>query len=413
MKKLQFKRHLKKDSILNLCLRGLTILCKFLLSILIVKKLSVNDLGVFGIFQTTITLVIYILGFDFYTYNARELIKNERGSINYYIGNQAVFHLLVYLIVLPLSFFLFLKNIINIEYVLYFYIILVFEHISQEIYRMLIAIKKSVIASLTLFLRSGLWVLMLFMFWELIYGKAEISLVFSLWIVGVIISIIVGVVFLKFKPRFKVDLYWIGKGIKMSLPFLIATIFYKIIEFSGRYFLDFYWTKEEVGIFTFYSGISNAMFVFVQSMVIVVMSPYLIESSNIGKEEFFKVFKKYKKQIITTTIIGFLLACICIYPLLFIIGNELLLKNIDVFLLLLLAVVFFCFSYIPHYGLYVYHQDKQLLSTSIMGACVVVLLNFSLVPRFGVLGASFAQVISMFTLFISKWFIYRKFKNEN
>lgn len=322
-----------------------------------------------------------------------------------------IFHGIVYVFILPIALFVFLYDVIDFTYITYFYTILILEHISQEIYRILIVLKKSVIASLTLFLRAGLWIVALYMFWQMGLGHTEIQEVFNFWILGSLFSVIVGLANLKFKPEFSVDFNWIKSGVVMAFPFLLATVFYKVIEFSGRYFIDFYWTKAEVGVYTFFSGISNAMFVFVQSMVIIVMSPHLIESSNKGKEEFKKVFKDYKKQIMITTIIGFIIACICIYPLLLFIEDEYLMQNILVFVLLLVAVVFFCFSYVPHYGLYVYHKDRQLLATSILSASVIVILNFILVPKYGIIGAAIAQVISMMILFFSKGYLYNKYIN--
>ena len=154
------------------------------------------------------------------------------------------------------------------------------------------------------------------------------------------------------------------------------------------------------------------MFVFVQSTVIIVLSPYLIESANKGFKEFRKVFNNYRQQILLTTSIGFSLAALAIYPLLLFVDNELLLNNVLIFFVLLLAVAFFCFSYIPHYGLYSFHRDKSLLKASIIGAVVNVLFNFVLVPNYGVLGAAIAQAISMFSLFITKEIFFKKFKNE-
>ncbi len=408
----QFKRFFKRDRALNLIYRGLTILCKFLLSILIVNKLSVEDLGVYGIFQTTITLLVYLLGFDFYTYNMRELIKNEKESIDFYIGNQIVFHALIYLVCLPFTFFLFLWNVIDLQYFVYFYLILISEHISQEIYRILIALKKSVAASFTLFLRGGIWIVALYILWTFEWAIGTIKLVFLLWTIGAFVSLWVGFSYLRFKLRFKVDFQWLLKGIRVATPFLMATIFYKIIEFSGRYFIDFYWTKEDVGLFTFFSGISNAVFIFVQTTVIIVMSPLLIESSNKGPGEFLGVFKNYKKQLLTTTIIGLVLASFCIYPILLYLQKDILMQNILVFVVLMLACTLFCFSYIPHYGLYAYHRDGELLKASLFGAVIIVLLNFIFVPKFGALGAAWAQAISMLSLLVLKWQLYNKLQNE-
>ncbi|MGB6151704.1 MAG: oligosaccharide flippase family protein [Pricia sp.] len=412
MKK-QLKKILQKDKILNLVYRVLTILFKFLLSIIIVKKLSVYDLGVFGIFQTTVMLMIYVLGFDFYTYNTRELLKKNRRDLSFYIGNQILFHSAVYLIVLPCSLFLFFYDVISTEYLLYFYLILVAEHISQEIYRILIVLKKSVTASLTLFLRAGLWILALYAVWTFNLSSQTIRDIFIIWAIGGTISIIVGVFQIPVQFKFRVDLSWIRRGIRVAAPFLVATLFYKVIEFSGRYFLDFYSTKEEVGIFTFFSGISNAMFVLVQSTVIIVMSPYLIESVSEGLKAFQKVYKDYQKQVLYTTGAGTILASICIHPLLYYLDNDLLNHNVAIFYLLLMAVMLFCFSYIPHYGLYSYHKDKSLLWSSIIGALSIIVANFMFVPEFGVLGAAVAQVLGMLVLLVSKLYFFNRLKHAN
>jgi len=390
------------DRVLNLTYRGITILSKFLLSILIVKKLDISELGVFGIFQTTITLLVYVLGFDFYTYNAREILKEKANNISFFVGNQLVFHGLVYCLVLPLSLLLFTYNVVATEYLIYFYLLLITEHLSQEIYRILIVLKKSVVASFTLLLRSGLWVLLIYMLWNSLWTDQKLTDIFLLWFFGAFFSIMVGLSYIKPNFNYKVDWSWIKKGLKIATPFFIATIFYKVIEFSGRYFLDFYWTKNEVGVFSFFSSISNALFVLVHSTVIIVMSPYLIAAANESNKAFRLIYRKFANQVFLTAGAGSLLAAVGIIPLLNFMDNPQLDNNIAAYFLLLLAVVFFCLSYIPHYALYAYHSDKQLLYASVIGAGINVLMNFMVVPKYGVYGASFVQALSMIALLIAK-----------
>ena len=197
MKK-SLKNVLRKDRVANLSYRVLTIVFKFLLSIIIVKNLSVHDLGVYGIFQTTITLLIYILGFDFYTFNTREILREEK-NISFLLLNQVAFHAIVYILILPLILLLFSYNVISTEYIVYFYVILVVEHTSQEIYRILITLKRSVIASLSLFLRSGIWIFILYVAWTYNLSSGTITDIFSLWFIGALISIIVGLFGIGFK----------------------------------------------------------------------------------------------------------------------------------------------------------------------------------------------------------------------
>ncbi len=407
-----FRTLLTRDRALNLLFRVLTVVSKFLLSLIIVKNLSVSELGVYGIFQTTVVLLVYLLGFDFYTFNAREITKSDSKPIAFYLANQLVFHAMIYLVVLPLSLFLFLGNVVDSEYIFVFYLVLITEHFSQELYRILIVLKKATLASLTLFIRSGLWILVLYLIWYFGENDKSLALVFMLWFIGAFSSIIVIILKLDFSGKFEIDWSWIKLGFKVSTPFFLATIFYKIIEFSGRYFLDFFWSKSEVGIFTFFTSVSNAMFVLVHSTVIIVMSPYLLEAANRGHVEFEAVFSKYRKQVLTSTSAGLVLAAIFIFPVLKFMDSDVLTTNLFAYFLLLLAVTFFCLSYIPHYRLYAFKKDKYLLKAAIIGASFNILVNWMLVPRMGVMGAAISQVISMLLLYLAKGWYSKKLKTR-
>ncbi len=401
---------LSRDRVLNLLFRVLTVIAKFALSLIVVKNLGVSELGVYGIFQTTVLLLIYVLGFDFYTYNAREITRIYSRPLIFYLSNQFTFHAIAYLIVLPLTLFLFMGNVVEKEYILLFYLVLVSEHISQELYRILVIIKKATLASLSLFVRSGLWVAVLFLVWSYGWSEKGLTLIFWLWFAGALISIVIALINLDFKGKFEVDWSWIKKGIRTSAPFFLATIFYKVIEFSGRYFLDFFWTKSEVGVFTFFSSVSNALFVLVHSTVIIVMSPYLLEAANLGKDDFRIVFAKFRKQLLASTAVGLVLAILFIYPLLGFMDSEPLSENLLAYFLLLLAVTFFCLSYLPHYHLYAFKEDKYLLKAAVIGASFNILVNSLLVPWIGITGAAASQLISMFLLFLAKGWYSRKLK---
>ncbi|NAS10974.1 oligosaccharide flippase family protein [Poritiphilus flavus] len=411
--KWSIKNLLQSEQSQNLILRVFTVVAKFLLSILIVKKLGIYEMGVFGIFQTTVTLLIYLLGFDFYTYNTREILKQQARGLNYYLVNQLFFHGLIYLLVLPAVIFVFLYNVVDFQYIWFFYGILVAEHLSQELYRILIVLKRSVIASAVLFVRSGLWILLLLLLWTFSDFGRTINSVLILWLIGAVISIFMALRYVPFKLNLKeIDTKWIRKGVMISTPFFISTIFYKIMEFSGRYFLDYFSTKEAVGIFTFFYGISNALFVFVHATVIIVMSPHIIESAGQGIKSFNTVFGRFRKQVLVNTVVGFLIGAASIYPFLYFFDSPELSENSFVFFVLLMATFFFCCSYIPHYKLYAFKQDHKLLQASVLGAVINLGSNFLLVPKYGVMGAAFAQMLGMLALFLIKQFLFQRSRHE-
>ena len=224
------------NQVLNLFLRGATILLKFLLSILVIKKLNIEEYGVFGLFQSTVIISTFILGFDFYNFTSREILKENAKPFSYYFMNQIAFHLFVYIFIIPLTYFVFISAVIDSNYLWLFVLILIPEHLSQELYRLLIILNKSVAATTILFLRSGGWVLLLYLLWTQKILTVNVNSILLLWLFGAILSVLFGFKFVKLKKINKIDFKWMLKGIKIAFPFFIGTILYKIIEFSGNCF---------------------------------------------------------------------------------------------------------------------------------------------------------------------------------
>ena len=110
----------------NLSFRGLAVLGRFLILIGIGKFLSVQDLGIYGLFYTSVIISIYIIGFDFYTYNTRELIATKNDKRLHLILDQFIFHAAFYVILLPTLLSIFFMDIVPIKYIYMFYLVLIF-----------------------------------------------------------------------------------------------------------------------------------------------------------------------------------------------------------------------------------------------------------------------------------------------
>ena len=221
-----------KTSFVNLFLRGLSLVSRFVLIVYIGKYLSTSELGVFGLFSTTVTLALLLLGLDFYTYNTREILCKSDSERLPLIRDQFVFHLLTYVVLLPLLLIVFYKNIIPYKFILFFYLILVFEHISQEFFRLFTCLSKTLFANFTLFIRTGLWVYLIIGFWIYSSGNhINLETVWVGWLLGAFASVIISVIYLRrLHPEsvsnVPINWSWIRKGIKVSIPFFIGTIAY-------------------------------------------------------------------------------------------------------------------------------------------------------------------------------------------
>ena len=408
-----------KVAFFNLLFRSLAMGGRLFILIGIGKFFTVADLGIYGLFHATIMIALYFIGFDFYAFNTRELIAGDIQKRLPLIRDQFIFHFFSYLIIFPLLISVFLYNIIPSTFIIWFYVILLLEHVSQELFRIFTAVSKSIFANFITFLKSGIWVYVLWVFWltdDHIFRSLEH--IWIAWSTGLAVSCIAGLIYL-FKLNFgsirnvPVNWQWIIKGIKISLPFFISTIAYKLIEFSNRYFIDFYLDKNLVGIYTFYNGIANLINIVIFTGIIMIIYPKLYEFYIKEQIEKFRIeVRKFTIFVSTGSIIMGILVIIFIGILLKLIGKEgIYTEYLGTYYILVISNVILNLSLIPHYLMYIRGKDKMIMYITLTGAIINIILNFILIQTIGIEGAALSAAIALFIIMILKY-IYRGDSNH-
>lgn len=399
----------------HVLLRVLSIISKFGLVLFIGKEFKTSDLGEYSLFVTTINLLVYLIGFDFYTFSSRELLRREHEDRYNVIKNQFSFYIISYLIILPIIFLIYFLGVVETNYFIYLLVVLLTEHLGQELYRLYVNLSKHIFANFLLFLRAGAWCYLLIALW--LFGFDEfknLESIFSAWLVFSGLSVVVGFTVL-YKEFFykkgkleKVDFNWLKKGIRVSSNFLISTFAFKVIEFSDRYVIDLYKGKSDVGVYGFFSNIVNFMHVIVFTLVASVYFPQMIERKARGDYENLEKVKKsfFKENIIYSLfcVIGLLGSIRLVLSYL---DKESFFNNLDSFYLLVLAIFFLNLSLLPHYNLYIDKKDNYLRNISILAAIINIVLNFILIRPFGMLGASISTLLSFILLFLFKTKIFK------
>ncbi len=411
----EYSKFLDKRTTINLILRGLSLSGKFLFIIFLAKHVTIEQLGEWGIFTTSIALSLYLVGLDFYTYSTRSILEYpeaERGAL---LRNQLVFYIISYIILFPLLGLLFYFGVIEMKFMLFFYVILVFEHLAQESYRTFVVFSKPLIANIILFLRTGLWAFILVLIWSLpVQGFKELKVIFLFWTSGGIMAMIVSIYFFsKFKFKaFKhkpIDWLWIRKGVKVSLLFFVGTIAFKLIDFADRYFIDYYHTKEDVGIYTFYSSMANLVEIIVHTAVVIIFSPKLIENFHHSNYDYRIAQSKFTKQMALFTVLSAILLLIVIYPIILFLNKSEFLNRFDTFIVLVIAEMIFNATLVFHYILYVRKRDIAIVKATVAAAVFNILLNFILIPYFSIMGAAIASALSFLVLLAGKMYYSREF----
>ena len=401
----------KGGPFLYLFLRFFTLGIRFLF-IAYFFRYSESLYGEYGLIATTVALGVYWLGLEFYTYSHREYLQKTSG-ISHLFLHQLTFNLLAYIILLPVFYLFFAAGFLRKSYLLLFYILLVTEHLSLELQRLLFTLKKPLAANINLLLRNGLWMLpLVFYFYR---GRpVNINEILKYWIAGDLAALLTGMFVLwpSVKNRFasfRPDLEWIKKGFYTGLPYFFGVMSLKIIEFSDRYFIDYYYDKATVGIYTFFGNFSILISTVVFTAVFSLRYPDLVgllARKNIP--EFTSYFQKLQREVMYWTLLTASVLLISMPVVLKILHKQQHLHYYPAFVLLVTAYVFFNLSFLYHYILYGLKKDKWLLYAAIMAMLLNVGLNFFFVPAMGITGAAITTLIAMAFLWGAKFMMARK-----
>ncbi|QEA40909.1 hypothetical protein FGL86_11195 [Pistricoccus aurantiacus] len=403
--------------LVNISLRGVTLLSKFFLIFLLARFLEPKDVALYGLMAATIGYSLFALGFDFYTYSTRELLATERKHWAGLLRDQGCFFGIVYLVVLPALSLIFIFGLLPLSMAPWFFILVVLEHLAQELNRLLVAMSRQLLASIVLFLRSGLWAALVVVIFWVSEDLRQLDLVFAGWSLGVAAACLLGAsaLFRLHGGSLKrnIDWSWIRKGIKVALPLLIATL-----AIRGVFTLDRYWVQAVANVdvlaaYVLFAGVANAVMSFLDAGVFVFLYPKLISAYHqADRTAFNNGFRQLFIQTLAVTITLSGLAAILIFPLLEWLNRPAYSNNLAVLYWLLLAIFLYAMSMVPHYGMYAMSSDRPIIVSHIMALVIFVILAYWLTGWSSQYGVPLALCGAFLGILIYKTIAYLKLKGR-
>ncbi|MCL6700901.1 hypothetical protein [Pseudomonas sp. T1.Ur] len=397
----------------NVAIRGLTLASKFLLIFFLARFLEPAELGIYGLLTATVGYSLYLLGFDFYTYSTRELLKRGREEWGGVIKAQAALTVLLYAIFLPLLSLIFVEDLLPMSVIGWFFALLILEHLTQELGRLLVAVSDQLYASLMLFFRSGVWAVLVTGLMFVMPEARDLNVVFGAWAVGGGIALLLGICRIKRMGldgwRQEVDWAWIIKGLKIAFALLVATL-----AIRGLFTLDRYWFQalagmEVLGAYVLFTGISMALISFLDAGVFAFIYPDLISSyQRSDGDGFRRLFRKLLLQTAALSGLFAMVGLLAIGHLLDWLGKPLYAEQQGLFVWILLATVLYALGMVPHYGLYAQGRDRPIIHSHIASLLIFVLATWIFAQYWPQLAVPLGLCISFFFILCWKaWSFHR------
>ena len=232
---------------LNVAMHGVTLASRFLLIFFLARFLEPAQLGLYGLLTATVGYSLYLLGFDFYTFTTREVLKRERHEWGGLLKDQGALSLVLYAVFMPLLSLIFIQGLLPWSLAGWFFALLILEHLNQEFGRLLVAISEQLLASVVLFIRQGTWAIGVTALMASEPATRSLDYVLGAWTVAGLLAVWVGAYRLSQLGiagwHKKIDWKWIATGLKVSIPFLVATL-----AIRGVFTLDRIGYSRSVGL---------------------------------------------------------------------------------------------------------------------------------------------------------------------
>ncbi|MBN8238603.1 hypothetical protein JF541_05590 [Marinobacter hydrocarbonoclasticus] len=398
--------------LLNLGLRAVTLAVKFAFILALAVFLPPEEVGLYGLITVTVSYSIYFVGFEFYTFSTRDLVARPRSEWSRLLSNQLVFFGLMYVVVLPAFSIVFFLEMLPWSVMAGFIALVVLEHLSTELMRLLVAIEKPLLATLVIFIKQALWALCFAITMWLAPEFRNISDLLLFWIAGSALSILIGIgPLLKLDWRgvlTKIDWRWIRTGVMVAIPLLLSSVAVRSLFTFDRYAFEALNSLALLGAYSVYMGVASAMLSFMESGVFVFYYPRMMKAyKEQNMSEFEHAYSKLAKQSaiwLTFLMVGAAIAGVVVFPML---EETIYYDNLTLFFAIIVAMAIFIGGYVFQYGLYTTTRDKSIIVANLAGLAVAAIALVMIAPLTNYWAVTIAMTIGSGVATLLK---YRKWR---
>jgi len=398
----------------NTLLRVAVLAAKFFLALILARRLAPQEVGVYGLMVSTISVALPLIGFEVYQSTLRAISQSPPEAQVRYLRDQAVFHAGSLLLVVPMIVVAGWLGRLPEGVLPWFLVLLPMELVAQEASRALVSVGRSTAANAVLLARGGLWVYLWVLAVWMGVIPASLGSLWLFWLLGSGSSIAIGAYALRSLPwsalrGVPVNWPWLWSAVRVSARLALATAALVLLPASGRFMLHHGGWLEEVGFFTFYSSLASMVLTFVEAGVLSVQYPqYLRAYHTSGAAGAAPVARRLLRALavvaVTLVIAGAILGWFFL-PL--VVGPEYTGQR-GLLAVLLVAYGVLAVGAWPQAGLFARGRDQAILLAAVVGLGSTLVFQAVLIPQHQVNGAAWATLLGALVLLGTRWALLRR-----
>ncbi|MEZ4365053.1 MAG: hypothetical protein R2939_02055 [Kofleriaceae bacterium] len=383
-------------TVTNVLLRGATMGGRFVLLLALARYLPAAAVGLYALFAAAVQWGIYLQGLDFYVVNVREVAGADPRGQARRIRDAAVLAGIMMLVSAAIWPLLVGAGLLPWDLLGCLLPLLALESTSQEASRLLNVLGRPLASSVVLLVRGGAWMYVLAAAMVVLPEVRSLDVVLAVWVAGAGSSVVLAVWLLRGLPWRDlppIDWRWIRTGVGTSLPLLLGSLSLRAVPVFDRWLVGETGGGVALGVFGFYAAIAAALSALVESGVGVVFFPQMMRAWQAGDADGFT----HARRALRRAILGFTLLAV---PAL-LVGVWLVVEHatppvyaahFEVFVVLLAASALSSVATIPQYALWTWRRYRAIVTASVLGLVVAVVIDLAAVPGLGIDGAAMGQL---------------------
>jgi O-antigen/teichoic acid export membrane protein len=361
----------------SVALRALALAVKFAAVFFMAKLLSPVDFGTYGLLAAGVGYATYLVGADYYTFSNRELIRSPSSRRGAILKNQGAASVVTYVATLPLVAAAFACGLLPLSLFCWFLALLVVEHVAQESTRLLVALGHPSVAAQVLFIRIGLWPLVVVpLLWRW-PALRELRLILVGWVGSVVLSVVLAALVMARSRmegwREPLDWSWIRRGFRVAAVFFVGSLALRGLFAIDRFWMGTFSMPEVLGAYVFYMAIAGALPALLVAGVFTFEYPSMIATyPTIGPGDRRTHARSLLLRVAMISVAYAGVIAISLPIALRFVGKPEYAKHVFFMVAGLASMILYVLSLVPHFALYALGRDRGIAIANVLSFLLFV-----------------------------------------
>lgn len=385
-------------SLTIMALRGLALAAKFALTLFIAKFIGLDTLGVYGLAAGAAVIFPTVAGLGLIRVLSRNAVTQQLDEVTrllrLYWGVQAAIYGLIGVVSLGIGLYLHQVGLVLIVFAIVF-----LEHVNNDLFVLLNHLLRPFLANLLTFFRTAAWICVYMIFAFLFPSFRNLHVLLLFWIGGGLLAIAGFAVVACDWPWLSATSAgghreWFLHHVKASRTLYVNDIVNTVAQYIDRYLVSLFMGLEFTGVYVLFWSIGNALSNLVDTGIVQVSGPKLIDAHARRDRSYWTVFRRLLVQAVAISIVLAIVTGILVKIALPYLDRPLVADWMPVLWLVLLGFVLRVGYEVQGTVFYSHYKDSFTLFSGLFVIALSIVANVTLIPPFALDGAASAIIIS-------------------